>query len=67
LNDEDKTVDSINNNEEDFLTKEKILVFSGDKNLFFLMFLMKIVWDKSHLNTLDKEKKFSGQMRTKKT
>jgi hypothetical protein len=35
LNNEDKTVDSINNNEEDFLTKEKILVFSGDKNLVF--------------------------------
>lgn len=58
LNDEDKTVDSINNNEEDFLTKEKILVFSGDKNLVFSnVFDEKLVWDKSHLNTLDKQPK----------
>ena len=58
LNNDDKTVDDINNDEDDFLIKEKILVFNNEKNLIFSnVFDEKLVWNKSHLNTLDKQTK----------
>lgn len=58
LNNDDKTVDDINNDEDDFLIKEKILVFNNEKNLIFSNVLdERLVWDNSHLNNLDKKKK----------
>ena len=58
LNNDDKTVDDINNDEDDFLIKEKILVFNNEKNLIFSNVLdERLVWDNSHLNNLDKRKK----------
>lgn len=67
LNNDDKTVDDINNDEDDFLIKEKILVFNNEKNLIFSNVLdERLVWDNSHLNNLDKKKRFFGLMIIKK-
>lgn len=58
FNDENKTMANINNNDDDFLIREKILVFDQNKNLIFSnTYNKKVEWDVSKINLLDKKDK----------
>lgn len=58
LNKEDKNVMNINNSEEDFLIREKVLVFNNNKNLVFTNAAVdKNVWNVKRLKSLDNKNK----------